>query len=575
MISSSRRVVQQFVAASALLSIVSACGKKSKTDVKTTPPTTTDITGDIQNALANAYPAGLSLSLLPSSTSTSLNDDSVDLADDETAVATQKPVKQVKEDQKKILEGKGDDCFPAVLKTKPKPENSGETCYAFDYDMIVNTRTMADGRIDKSGTMDGKDVAGKQACLVSFAQSKVSDASDQVDRATGMIQAMMCQAKKANANVVLPAIGEILDLKAALTTGANTKAVKEIGEASIKRLADNNGRPVYYSKVVITNPEGLKRTTNLVHSPISTDGAAGEADFQGTLWTESDNSSKDPNPTLKRLLSVNYSRTVEDGVPHMRYELRAGKFHSSLVGKAFSDTGALDFNVGTNADHDYVIDGNVVAQPNGAVDGATFVQFDINPTDNSGSFTYWRNPGGNYNEPARGMIFNITKNATSGVLQGCAATGAAVLNVASESRDPVSVRRALGEGKAADYLAPSAFFHSLLGKDAGSPQDPAIVTGPTTDDKGTFYTRVDNRQGTRKWYVPAVAKDAFVSFGSEARGPIITKQCFVQNTAGTYDIDTANTVGASGYDLIATADTSKIPKAPNTKDNVKVGPPIK
>ena len=216
-----------------------------------------------------------------------------------------------------------------------------------------------------------------------------------------------------------------------------------------------------------------------------------------------------------------------------------------------------------------------MSEPNGAVDGATFIQFDINPTDNSGSFTYWRNPGGNYSEPARGMIFNITKNATSGVLEGCAATGAAVVNVDSDARDPVSIRKAIKEGKTYEWLTPSSFYHSLLGKDLGTAQEPATVTGPLTDVKGTYYEKTDARQGVRKWYLPVVATGDYASFGFDKLGPIITKQCFVQNSAGTYDIDTTKTTSASGYDLIKTADTSKIPSAPNTKAYIKAGPAVK
>ena len=50
----------------------------------------------------------------------------------------------------------------------------------------------------------------------------------------------------------------------------NSKSAKQIDAASIERVADVESRPVYLSTVVMVDPNGLKRTIKIVHSPKST-----------------------------------------------------------------------------------------------------------------------------------------------------------------------------------------------------------------------------------------------------------------------------------------------------------------
>ena len=149
-----------------------------------------------------------------------------------------------------------------------------------------------------------------------------------------------------------------------------------------------------------------------------------------------------------------------------------------------------------------------------------------------------------------------------------------MVGVGTGSAQAVSIHKAIKEDKVAQWLVPGGFYHPFLSIESGMGMNAATITGPTADASGNYYTRT-NDQGIRKWYIPEVATGDVAAFGTQQMGAILTKQCFKQNVAGVYEIDSAKTPSASGYELIKTSDTGKLLTPPVTNGHVKPGPKVK
>lgn len=537
------------------LTAIAACGKKSKSSGDD------PIQGAV-NQLAAAYPQGLALAAFPQSTSQT----ALTFNADATAPEDKKPedmtMKDKKELEQKVLEGKGDSCLPPIMKKQP-PKLTAETCYEFDQDMIYASTTQ-NSQTSTKGTKNGKNTSN-EACLVAFARTQIADIADYVDRANAQIQAMICQAKKNDASVDLPKPGDsALDLKAAMVTAMGDKAGK-MDTATIEASADSAGATVYKSTVVMTDDRGTSRTVVLRHTPSSTSTEDNPV-YSGTLSIRMKRGQQDGGQgqnEKERFISVTYSRAVESEKPVLRYELRTAQFNDALVDGAFSADGIVNYNSGADSNGDYKIN-NQNVEANQAVDSISYIAFSGNPETNEGTLSYWKNPGGNYHEAARGMLTEI-KAGTDGKLSGCAISGAVL---ASSGGQHISIRKSMVTG---DALKPTGFYHPRFNSDQGQGD---TYLANQTDADGTYFqkTKTSGQTEVNKWYLPNAGTNS-TTFVTSQMGAIITKQCYKQADSGVYEIDAASTTATAGYDLISTSDTTKMfdpPKLKGVKTDGKI-----
>jgi hypothetical protein len=517
------------------LSIASACGKK-KDDGKTAADAGENpIEKAVKTALADAslaYPQGLGLVLLPE------GEAGASLALETPAGPAEGSLAEAQKEDEKFMDGKVDDCLAPIFKQPPAVE-AGDQCYEFDQDMI-KTEGGTGPQGGNKGTANGLDAAGKQACVVTFAQNKVKQVEDQVDRATGLVQTMLCQAKKSDVAFALPAIGEKKDLATSSKSAFGSHA-KSVSSATIERLADLDGKAVYRSRVVMTDERGSARETRLTHSPTGTT-KDGIGAFQGSLVSISSTNEGEK----KQVLTIRYLRAEKDGKSRLKYDLRMANVHKDVAEAAVGDDGVLDLNHGmdsSNPEKKHAI-GGVVQEYNAVFSAIRQISFDIEPSSGEGAFSYWQNPGGNYNEKARGMIFALDRDA-AGTLGGCATTGAA----------STSVRSFLHTDTMAQ-LAPKGTYHPFLGDDGAW----ASVT-PTTEGNNQVFTKNGIKVFLPKLADPALAKE----FAARQNANMVTYQCFVQNSQGFYAIDDAKITEEAGYEVLRTVG--------NAQDTAKLLPP--
>ncbi len=519
------------LASVALALAINACGKK-----KTTTPQATAAAAT--NALAAAYPDGLALSAFPQEVPTA----ALALMSDAPTGDAGEPPKTMAgkmEEAQKMMKGEVDDCVPEILKTPPTDAQEAQTCYEFDHDMLYTAAMNGTTEVQAIGTKNGKNAAG-EACLVAFGRERIDAVVSRVDRATASVQAMFCQVKKAGLASALPAVGEELNLASALQTGFSGK-MRNITAATIKRLDDLDGRPLYKSTIAFGYANGATQEVNLVHSPKS---ETDNTDFNGTLWVKRSGSAGNYDD----LMSIVYSRATQtDGTPLVKYALKNIVVNKTISDQFFTTAGDLDLNASTNTNGDYLkADGTVYSSANDAAAGIFYIAFEVNPLTNVGKMSYWRNPGGNYNEAARGFVFNIEAKS-DGALKGCATSGAAA---------GVSIRKA---NKTSVALSPSGFWH------------PQLNGGSLNANGGEPYYSIGNLASpplshaagatSQRWYVPTTPDAANnTAFASASQGSLITRQCFTQNaTTGLYELDDeANSSSPAGYELITTGSTKFI-----------------
>jgi hypothetical protein len=521
-----KSVLHGLVASIVAVSMISSCGKK-KEDEAAAPSATDDPAGVTStNPLAIAYPTSLSINAFPTANTT--------LAMSEMGLEETTAEKNTV--AAKILKGEATSCVPEALKEVKVPE-SKETCYEFDQDMIYGS---LDGGMTFKGTKDGKDSSG-EACLVSFARGKVKRVVGAVDRSLGMIQMMMCQAKKAGTATELAAAGDSVDLAEALKAG-DAKMVPTT--AKVTRLDDVvDGANIYKnfkSEVVVTRRDGVTMEITLFHVAKDTS----NKEFYGVLQLAESLSAKegaaegaDSVTGKKRMMTISYGRDEDDAAtPSIAYELRNGIFDSGVAASAFGTDKLLDFNAGASFTGSSSLPayGSYAGftQNNLAVFGITYIAFAGNPDTNVGTFSYWQNPGSNYTENARGMVAEL--KLTDGLLNGCAYSGATGYSPSTG----FSIRQALKESKT---LTPKGFYHPFF----------SSSTGNGTDTVGTYYTKTQG-PSTAKWYRPEATTNG-LKFVSDQMANLITKQCYKQDaTTKAYLIDTSIITSAKGYDFVET-----------------------
>lgn len=500
--------------------------------------------------LSNAFPSSLALTVLSTSTGSSLRLAGDDEETGEEVDPNAKSLEQKIEDQEKIARGEADSCMPDAI-GKGIARGESETCYEFDQDMIYG-RNAADA--DYLGTLDGESASG-EACLVSFSRGQVTSVMGMVDQTLGFGMAAICQHKKLNEDSSLPETGEAaLDLAPALENLFGSKAT--VTSAKLERLEDVDDHPVYRMVIVATmGRDSIKRTIGIIHSPHDDE----NKEYSGTIYTIMEGvpgfaagGGGNDGTTKFQHMSITYNRTLsDDGEPRLVAELRSAQINEDILAEhdAINDQGVLDLNVGTNIETatlgasgygDY----EGYAESNQAVNAITYVAFNLNPDSGEGNLAYWKNPGGNYYENARGFNIAVERNDDD-QLAGCATSGSASTDFTAGT----SIRRFLNDAEEENdlTLAPKGFWHPFMN----------TPTSTGTDADGSYKQRTQVSGQVTKWYVPQVSDSTAAStFVTSQNGSYITRQCFVQDAdSGLYVIDTNEIDDAAGFELLDSGNT--------------------
>jgi hypothetical protein len=342
--------------------------------------------------------------------------------------------------QDELLTGEADTCLDAgVLEPAVANEPSGDTCFN-------------DGQLRYAfgGLNEAIDSANTEPCVVLTSRRHVERARQLLDTATKIQLGMLCQVAKDGTEVSLPAVGETLDLVEAMTAAiASDPSIKngEVEFASIKRLEDENGAPVYRTDVKVSktqvDPGGNVTGTSikelhLVHSPAEDD----SGNYRGVIWMVQ---STDNAAHAKVHFGVSYAKTGTAEEPRLKFEVR--KFDWNGSAETPLPTGLLDMSAGANfsvpsTDPGYGMFDGVFGSGaqggdhNAIVTNIRYLNFDINPLDGAGSVAVWTNDG-NYKTAARGLVTTFARGSDD-LFQGCSVAGAAA--------GELSVRMALKDG---------------------------------------------------------------------------------------------------------------------------------
>jgi hypothetical protein len=389
-----------------------------------------------------------------------------------------------------------------------------------------------------------------------------------VEQTKGLVEAAICQTVKDNPSVELPGIGEELDFKPALQKALGEIA-KTISVAGMKRLDDVDDRAVYSTQITIVDAEGNSRKIGLTHSPAA-DGT--NSTFNGKMTLERDGDvggiqlpgENQQQGTKKRLLSVQYARLKVEDEYRVRYELRTAQMIEFVAKNAFVD-GVLDLNASTNADGKYIDANKKPYDHNGGAQSIKYITFDVNPDTNVGSFSYWKNPGQNYTENTRGMVFDL-KIDDAGKFRGCANSGSA-----GDAGNGLSIRKALKEG---NDIKPIGSYHPFFSTENLQNCTLDTPVDGSSDSGGIYYQKKCTSPGgggeqISKWYRPKVLNTNLAAeFAKKQHSNIFTRQCYVQQEDGKYAVDTDEIKDDAGYELIKATDTTKV-VGPPPQDGVR------
>lgn len=507
-----------------------ACSKK---DEATTTAAIEESVAEVATALTKAYPGSLSISVFPTSTSTGLTADDTDAAPES--------LKEKDAEAKSFLEGTAEHCIPPSLFRPAKKIE--ESCYEFDQDMIYGTK---DTRVN--GTKNGKSTlsGSSEACLVSFARAQVKAIEEIIDQGLGLQQAMICQAAKDGVDTAAAETADGVDLAKNLTEAGETavdprKPKIEVTTAKMLKDADGVYRVTIDVKITKDDKTNVQSYT-LAHVPDSEDNTS----YHGVMSIARQEPANPGNQTEgKRYISVSYTRTTNtDGSSQLKTELRAARLATALDAQAFNADGTLNYNAGTDADGNYT----GISNPQNAISSQILTAFDLNVTDNTGTFEYWQNPGSNYSEAARGMIFKLEKNATTGRLEGCGMSGAALGSTVAIN-NAMSIRKSI---KTETALAVTGSYHPFFSTGGGG-----TCTGtPETCTK----TLGAPENFTASWEIPAFSvtdnATAAQNWAKNQVSPIVIRQCVAQDDEGAYLIDTAEITDTAGYMLFNPTNTT-------------------
>jgi hypothetical protein len=362
-----------------------------------------------------------------------------------------------------------------------------------------------------------------------------------VDRTLGMVQMMLCQAKKSGSGELPSSDGESIDFKAIMEAAA-TAAGKDPTKMPVSTAKMTKTGTAYVTEIEMkmpSQPGGAagandpKEKIILTHNP-----GADSTAYSGTIVIRRDKDFGAQTNTKERILTINYTRSGDS----VKYKLLTASINTKISANAVVD-GELNLNVATDSGGDYIDPTTTVAFPNAndAASGIMMITYDMNPNTGAGNFAYWVNPGANYSEKPRGFVANVSADATTQLLSGCASSGA--FNYGS-------IRKSI---KNAQTIVPDSSFHPF-------------ACGSSCSPTSGYFTSSRNSTNYR-FYIPATANATDATnwtksqelTGNQAR---IARQCFVQGSDGVYAIDTAKTPDSAGFGLFATSDSS-LPKPPD------------
>lgn len=480
-----------------------SCGTVDDDESDSTSTTSEETDGDdieSENPLVAAYPDNLALSVFPQSVSSSLA-----LQDSTTVDTTEEDKKrpdEIVEERREILQGGEDsECFSDGIFDDRKGETI--TCYEFDNDM----NPFNNGPAGSGGTATGKHTDG-EACLVAFARQEVLNATQYVDRSLNTVAGMLCAVKKAGGDTDLPEDDAENDYTELLTTnvpdaGFTVAKIKNLGEGVYRtHIALEHGEQTF--EMVLVYQEGSTEDENSgVISYTKSRPTGGAAKLQDENNSEN----------MIDYVSVKFAQAYDDNERlRTTSEVRFASIEKTLDG--LDTQGIVNYDVIPQSSQ------------NDTSNNFKYVQFDIDAETSEGDISYWRNPGGRFEESARGFVFNISADETTGVLSGCGASGAASTSI----RDTMS-----SEGEGTSSLIPVLYWHPFDGNN-------------THEDKDPRYT--------------------------QDQGPSITVQCFSQDsTSGLYEIDYDATKALSDTTDETAIDTRGYDVVPQEAGNTQIKPP--
>ena len=483
-----------------------SCGKKKSDDAAAAVATTTTTEGEDPeevNSLAAAFPAQLAISLFAAEDGSSLR--LAEIADPNADKSLQEKI----DESEAVLKGEAENCLdPSLFKDLKAP--TAVTCYEFDSDMNPFTQPAAGAMVAKSfGTKDGTDGHG-ESCLVVFARYTATDAIQLVDKAMGLVKGMICQAKKDDPTIEIPEAGDDLDLAEAMQDAAGSKmdvttATLEAAEGT-SLLGDDV--TAYTSTIEITDPKGNGLAVTLTNQ--TADGVdTGVLSFSrpgGILAPPG--GGVDPNNMANKNEALSVKYEIDRDKHTAKIELRRAAILNTIA--PFDANGLVNYTAIPEA------------SANETSSNFNYLAFDMDTETSEGDLAYWNNPGGSYNEAARGFIFNVTNSKD--VLSGCGISGADA---------DLSIRKAITTSA---EISATGWWHPQWSLN-------------TNVDKDTRYTA--------------------------QTGGSVTKQCFTRNSKGVYEIDMpsgADAVSiAHGYELVTLANSGVV--APKTSNLAPPPPP--
>lgn len=506
-----------------ILSSIVACSKEKKAEQDTSNPNNDNKqAGNVaisENEFAITYPEGMALTAFPqaidptpgtaASGTVAVQTTTLALAAEEFDPFKKHPKERLDERTKRLA-GDGDCFSDDIVRALTYRDHSQEICYGFDYGIVSgNTMGTADAGKLNNAISSAEDQtlpsikealskitglqppAHSESCMVATGRKVVAVAAAQVEGALAVVEGMLCQAKK-NGDVTLPDIGASIDL--ANVFSSYSKAT--ISKAEISRLNDHSGRKLFRTTIkmkVNGGPlENQTFTMRLFHSP----GSDNNSTYDGILLFEGDSNK---GSEFADLSSISYSKSGSDAADQrLKFEIRRATLNIDKISRPyFSKGGRFNFGGAVNEDGSFE-----TGDQNNYISNIDFFTFDINPSSYAGKIAFWKNPGGNFAEQARGFVYTTEQN-TDGTLAGCAFAGAATS----------SIRKAV---------------------------------------------RSDQKLTPTGCYTPFIANGVCGEPGNNT-GPQIFGQCFKQASDGYYAVDESKTSGEDGIDIFSSASEAEIP----------------
>jgi hypothetical protein len=448
------RALVPFVSMAILLASVESCSKGGGGGRGSHRGDDDDDDGDLptsgalaisDNALAAAYPEGLAVSAFPQAVngadvtqtagSLILPADSRDSYLTTSTSRGETPADVLQDIRDRLDAKEGVSCFsPTIIQAMTYSDTFIDACYQFDIGMMDgevmgaieqgqfnNTvgnvsapRTDAAVKAALSALILGgggsvtANTSG-EACMVASGRRLIGNAAGKVNAMLGLMQGILCEAKKAGIEELPSEEGDELDLTTQLQNAPSGQAeAYSWTGAKITRLADFGERPVYLTEIDFQATGGITRTTSLkiYHSP----GVDGNFEHNGVIDLKVTESTSPNQPNYTSFLYSKSGSTVDTA--NIKFEVRAMGHSSS---DPFDSEGRLNFNTDSASNGSY--NGGVTTT------GVDYVAFDVHPLTFAGKISYWANPGSNYNESARGFVYSTTQGS-DGKIQGCAVAGA-------------------------------------------------------------------------------------------------------------------------------------------------------